>query len=93
MTKTNVTLSVDKQVVAVAKVTLAKKGKNMSEMVEKYLESMSGSGNIEKMFEVLKIQKRRMGSEEVERLRPKGADSERAVREMRNARNKKLSRY
>ena len=93
MTKTKVTLSIDKQVVSQAKVALAKKGENMSEEVERFLESLSGSGDMDKMLSVLGIQRRRVGSEEIEKLRPKGSDAAKAVREMRNARKESISRH
>ena len=91
MTKTKVTLSIDKQVVSQAKVALAKKGENMSEEVERFLEALSGSGDMDKMLGVLGIQRRRVGSEEIEKSRPKGLDAAEAVREMRNARKESIS--
>ncbi len=91
MTKTKVTLSIDKQVASHAKVELAKKGENMSETVERFLEALSSSGDVNKMLGVLGIQRRRVGSEEIEKSRPKGLDAAEAVREMRNARKESIS--
>lgn len=72
-------LSIDKQVVSQPKVALAKKGENMSETVERFLEALSSSGDMGKMLSVLGIQRRRVGLEEIEKLRPKGSHAAKAV--------------
>ncbi len=72
-------LSIDKQVVSQPKVALAKKGENMSETVERFLEALSSSGDMGKMLSVLGIQRRRVGLEEIEKLRAKGSDATKAV--------------
>ncbi len=94
MVKTKITVSVEKPVVDNAKLALLKKGRTLSDFIEKSLRSLSTMEILGDMCRELNLDCRYISMEDVERNRPdlKGkAYSEKEVREMRNERVSRLS--
>ena len=94
MVKTKVTLSIEKPVVDNAKLALLKKGRTMSDYIEKSLRSLSSSEILEDLCKEMELDCEYISGEEIERQRPdfKGKVlAEKEVREMRNGRTTRIS--
>jgi hypothetical protein len=94
MVKTKITVSVEKPVVDNAKLALLKKGRTLSDYVEKSLRSLSTSEILNDMCKELGLNCEYVSGEDVERNRPDlvgKADSETEVRKMRYGRISRLS--
>ena len=94
MVKTKITVSVEKPVVENAKIALLKKGRTLTDYIEKSLRSLSSSEIIEDMCKELNFNCSYISTEQVEKDRPdlKGkAQSEIEIREVRNARAARVS--
>ncbi len=94
MAKTKITVSVEKPVVDNAKLALLKKGRTMSDYIEKSLRSLSSSEILGDLCMELNLDCGYIRGEDVERNRPDltgKAHSEAEVREMRNERASRLS--
>lgn len=94
MVKKKITVSIDKPVVDSAKLALLKKGKTMSDYIERTLRSLSTSSILNDICEELNLNCRYVTGEEVERQRPDLTGkvlSEMEVREMRDERSSRLS--
>ncbi len=94
MVKTKVTLSIEKPVVDNAKLALLKKGRTMSDYIEKSLRSLSSSDILEDLCKEMELDCEYISGEEIERQRPdfKGKVlAEKEVREMRNGRRTRIS--
>lgn len=87
MVKTKITVSIEKPVVDNAKLALLKKGKTMSDYIERTLRSLSTSEILNGICEELNLNCKYVTGEEVERQRPDLTGkvlSELEVREMRD---------
>ena len=94
MVKTKITVSVEKPVVDNAKLALLKKGRTLSEYIEKSLRSLSTAEFLSDLCKDLNIDCGYMSGEDVENNRPDltgRVESEKEVREMRNERISRLS--
>lgn len=94
MVKTKITVSVEKPVVDNAKLALLKKGRTLSDYIEKSLRSLSTSENLGDLCRELNLDCGYISGEDVEMNRPDLIDkvySEKEVREMRNERVSRLS--
>jgi hypothetical protein len=94
MVKTKITVSVEKPVVNNAKVVLLKRGKTLSDYIEKSLRSLSTSEIIEDICNELSLDCRYVSPEDIKNNRPNltgKVQSETQIREMRNERNSNLS--
>lgn len=94
MVKTKVTLSIEKPVVDNAKIALLRKGRTMSDYIEKSLRSLSSSEILEDLCKEMELDCEYISGEEVEKQRPdlKGkVQAESEVREMRNGRAARIS--
>ncbi len=94
MVKTKITVSVEKPVVDNAKLALLKKGRTLSDFIEKSLRSLSTSEVLNDLCKELNLDCGYISGEDVERKRPDltgKAYSEMIVREMRNERISRLS--
>ncbi len=94
MVKTKITVSVEKPVVNNAKVVLLKRGKTLSDYIEKSLRSLSTSEIIEDICNELSLDCRYVSPEDIKKNRPNltgKVQSETQIREMRNERNSNLS--
>jgi hypothetical protein len=94
MVKTKITVSVEKPVVDNAKLALLKKGRSLSDYIEKSLRSLSTAEILSDLCEELNLDCGYMSGEDVERNRPDLTGrvySEKEVREMRNERISRLS--
>lgn len=94
MVKTKITVSIEKPVVDNAKLALLKKGRTMSDYIEKSLRSLSTSEIMHGVCEELGLNCEYLTGEDVEKQRPDltgKALSELEVREMRNERSSRLS--
>jgi hypothetical protein len=92
MAKTKVTVSVDKLVVDNAKIALFKRGRTLSDFIEKSLRSLSGAQILDGLCEVLSLNCGYVSSEEVERNRPDLRGRTSSEREVRGIRRERLSR-
>ena len=93
MAKTKITVSIEKPVVDNAKLALLKKGKTMSEYIERSLRVLSASEILNDLCEELNLNCKYVTGEEVEKQRPDLTGkvlSEMEVRRMRNERNSRL---
>lgn len=93
MVKTKITVSIEKPVVDNAKLALLKKGKTMSDYIERALRSLSTSEILKDICEELNLNCKYVTGEEVERQRPDLTGkvlSELEVREMRDDRSSRL---
>ncbi|MHB1709696.1 MAG: DUF6364 family protein [Thermoplasmataceae archaeon] len=94
MVKTKITVSVEKQVVDNAKLALLKKGRTLSDYIEKSLRSLSTSEILDDLYKELNLNYVYVSGEDVERNRSDlvgKVDSETEVRKMRNGRISRLS--
>lgn len=94
MVKTKITLSVEKPVVDNAKMSLLKKGRTLSDYVEKSLRSLSTSEVLDSLCKELNVNCGYISGEDVERNRPNltgKVDSGKEVRKMRDERSSRLS--
>ncbi len=94
MVKTKITVSVEKPVVDNAKLALLKKGRTLSDYIEKSLRSLSTSEILDDMCKELNLNCGYISGEDVEKNRPDLTGrvySETEVREMRNERASRLS--
>ena len=94
MVKTKITVSVEKPVVDNAKLALLKKGRTLSDYIEKSLRSLSTAENLSDLCKELNLDCGYMSGEDIERNRPDLTGrvySEKEVREMRNERISRLS--
>ena len=94
MVKTKITVSVEKPVVDNAKLALLKKGRTLSDYIEKSLRSLSTAEILSDLCKELNLNCGYMSGEDVERNRPDLTGrvySEKEVREMRNERISRLS--
>ena len=94
MVKTKITVSIERPVVDNAKLALLKKGRTLSDYIEKSLRSLSSSEILEDMCKELGLNCRYISGEDVERNRPELTGkvcSETEVMEMRNERISRLS--
>ncbi|MBS7611729.1 hypothetical protein KEJ27_05920 [Candidatus Bathyarchaeota archaeon] len=91
--KVKVTLSLREDLVKSLKSKLALEGRALSDVVEESLIMYEESEFIEKLCEVLGLEKRFYTSFEVEADRPKGSKAEEVVREIRDERAKRLPGY
>lgn len=92
MAKTKLTLSIDEELVREAKAYLARKNQRISPLVEDYLRSLVTVAAVERMMDELGIKRKYVSFEEVMRNRPLGGNAGKMVREMRDEREKGLSR-
>ena len=93
MAKTKITVSIEKPVVDNAKLALLKKGKTMSEYIERSLRALSTSEMLNDLCEELNLNCNYIAGEEVKKQRPDLTGkvmSEMEVRGMRNERNSRL---
>lgn len=88
MAKVKVTLSVAADLLKEAKVCLAEKGGTLSGALEETLREMATSNVINDIASAIGVEAGYVGYEEVVKTRPKGADAARAIREIRDAREK-----
>ncbi len=94
MVKTKITVSVEKPVVDNAKLALLKKGRTLSEYIEKSLRSLSTTEILVDLCSELNLDCGYINGEDVERNRPDltgRMNSEKEVRKMRNERTSHLS--
>ncbi len=94
MVKTKITVSVEKPVVDNAKLALLKKGRTLSDYIEKSLRSLSAIEILGDMCMELNLDCGYITGEDVEKNRPNltgKTDSEKEVREIRNERVSRLS--
>ncbi|MHB1441014.1 MAG: DUF6364 family protein [Cuniculiplasma sp.] len=94
MVKTKITVSVEKPVVDNAKIALLKKGRTLSDYIEKSLRSLSTSEILDDLCEELKLNCQYISGEDVEKYRPdlRGkVDAETELRQIRNERSSRLS--
>ncbi len=94
MVKTKITVSVEKRVVDNAKLALLKKGRTLSDYIEKSLRSLSTAEILSDLCKELNLDCGYMSGEDIERNRPDLTGrvySEKEVREMRNERISRLS--
>ena len=94
MVKTKITVSVEKPVVDNAKLALLKKGRTLSDYIEKSLRSLSTAEILSDLCKEINLDCGYMSGEDVERNRPDLTGrvySEKEVREMRNERISRLS--
>ena len=94
MVKTKITVSVEKAVVKNAKLALLKKGRTLSDYIEKSLRSLSTDKILSDLCKEINLDCGYMSGEDVERNRPNltgRVNSEKEVREMGNGRNSRLS--
>ncbi len=94
MVKTKLIVSVEKPVVDNAKLALLKKGKTLSEYIEKSLRSLSTAEILSDLCSEFNLDCGYISEEDVERSRPDLTGrvfSEKEVREMRNERISRIS--
>ena len=94
MVKTKITVSVEKPVVENAKLALLKKGRTLSDYIEKSLLSLSTAEILSDLCKELNLDCGYVSGEDVERNRPDltgRVNSEKEIREMRNERISRLS--
>ena len=94
MVKTKITVSVEKAVVENAKLTLLKKGRTLSDYIEKSLLSLSTAEILSDLCKELNLDCGYVSGEDVERNRPDltgRVNSQKEIREMRNERISGLS--
>lgn len=94
MVKAKITVSVEKSVVDNAKLALLKKGRTLSDYIEKSLRSLSTSEILDDMRKELYLGREYISGEDVEKNRPDltgRVHSEKEVRELRNERDTRLS--
>ncbi|PSN83861.1 hypothetical protein B9Q01_03240 [Candidatus Marsarchaeota G1 archaeon OSP_D] len=92
MVKTKITVSVDKSVVDNAKIALLKKGKTLSEFIEKSLRSLSTAQILDDICRELDLNCEYVSYEEVERKRPDLRGKTTSEVEVREIRRERLSR-
>ncbi|MBS7609620.1 hypothetical protein KEJ19_03490 [Candidatus Bathyarchaeota archaeon] len=91
--KVKVTLSLREDLVKSLKSKLALEERTLSDVVEESLIMYEESEFIEKLCEVLGLEKRFYTSSEVKADRPRGSKAEEIVREVRDERAKRLFGY
>ncbi|MDE1860527.1 MAG: hypothetical protein KGH72_02300 [Candidatus Micrarchaeota archaeon] len=89
MSKTKLTLSVDKEVIKDAKSQAVLTDSSISDLVEDFLRSV-GRSWVDELRAKLKIQEKFVSYEDVIKRRPKGSSSERLIRSMRDDRENRL---
>lgn len=92
MTKTKLTLSIDKEIIKDAKKQALSKEVSISGLVEDFLKSI-GYSWVDELMTELGVKKRYVSYEDVIRNRPKapkGFDAGKTVREMRYGREKRI---
>jgi len=90
MGKRKVTLSIEEEVLREAKVVASLEGKNLSYLVEEYLESLAASRWLERFAASLGVEGLEPTSEdEIPSWRPEGFDAAQAVREARRSREER----
>lgn len=93
MVKKKITVSIEKPVVDNAKLALLKKGKTMSEYIERSLRALSTSEILNDLCKELNLNCKYVAGDEMEKQRPNLTGkvlSEMEVREIRNERNSRL---
>ncbi len=92
MVKSKITVSVDKSVVDTAKIALLKKGRTLSEFIEKSLRSLSTAQILDDLCRELDLNCEYVGYEEVERKRPDLRGKVASEVEVREIRRERVSR-
>jgi len=91
MGKRKVTLSIEEEVLREAKVVASLEGKNLSRLVEEYLESLGASWWLERFAASLGVERLEPTSEdEIPSRRPEGFDVAQDLREARKSREKRI---
>jgi len=93
MGKVKVTLSLDESLVRRIKSRLALEGKTLSETVESLLASLDYISFLNSLAEALDLERMVYSYNDVVASRPKGLDAGAVVREVRNEREKNISRH
>jgi hypothetical protein len=94
MVKTKITVSVEKPVVDNAKLALLKKGRTLSDYIEKSLRSLSTSEILDDLCEELNLNCEYINGTDVEKYRPdlRGkVDLEKEVKQIRDERFSRIS--
>jgi hypothetical protein len=92
MVKAKITVSVDKGVVDTAKIALLKRGRTLSDFIEKSLRSLSTAQILDDLCRELKLECEYMSNEEVESKRPDLRGKVASEVEVREIRRERLSR-
>jgi hypothetical protein len=92
MVKKKITVSVDKNVVDTAKIALLKKGRTLSDFIEKSLRSLSTAQTLDDLCRELGLNCKYVGYEEVERKRPDLRGKVASEVEVREIRRERFSR-
>lgn len=93
MRRVKVTLSLREDLVRRVKSRLAIENRSFSEVVEELLQSYDQSDLLDKLCEELNFEKRFLSSSDIKAKRPRGLKAEEIVREVRDERSERLSRY
>ncbi|MEM2849666.1 MAG: hypothetical protein QXI36_05260 [Candidatus Bathyarchaeia archaeon] len=91
--KVKVTLSLREDLVKRVKSKLALEGRTLSDIVEESMATYDEFEFLEKLCEMLDLEKTFYTGFEIEADRPRGFKAEEAVREARDERAKRISRY
>lgn len=89
--RVKVTLSLRGDLVRKVKSRLAIEGKNLSEVVEEFLQMYEQSELLDKICEELGVERKFLTSFEIKSQRPRGLRAEEVVREIRDERSERLS--
>ena len=93
MTKIKVTLSLDERLVKKVKSKLALEGKTLSGTIEKLLANLDHLRFLDGLGEALRLERGVHSFKEVMADRPRGLDAGAVVRELRDEREKRISRH
>ena len=91
--RVKVTLSLRGDLVRKVKSRLAMEGKNLSEVVEEFLQMYEQSELLDKICEELEMERKFLTSFEIRSQRPRGLRAEELIREMRDERSERLPGY